>query len=179
MTRSFVRTCSLLCVSALLLGGCSALGFGKKDGDGGSGGLSESDLNAQREGRFGEGSIPTAEGEGIFRDVHFDYDSHAISDMARQDIEYNAQMLQSHSNLRVQLEGHCDERGTAEYNLALGNKRAQAVAQVLASLGVGNSRVETISYGEEVPLDPGHGEAAWSKNRRVHFSAFGAQGSQR
>lgn len=178
MSRSFVRAISTLCIATLLLSGCSALGFGKKDGANGSGGLSESDLNAQREGRFGEGSIPTAEGEGLFRDVHFDYDSHAISDLARQDIEFNAQILRSQSSLRIQLEGHCDERGTAEYNLALGNKRAQAVAQVLASLGIGQARVETISYGEEVPLDPGHGEAAWAQNRRVHFSAFGAQGGR-
>lgn len=175
MKRSFIKSLVLLSLIGLTLGGCSALGFGKKSGEGENGeGLSEADLTAQREGRFGEGSIPTAEGSGMFRDISFDYDSATISDYARQNIEYNAQVLQSNSGLRVQLEGHCDERGTTEYNLALGSKRARAVADVLASLGVTGSRIETISYGEELPLDPSSSEDAWAKNRRVHFSAFGA-----
>jgi peptidoglycan-associated lipoprotein len=175
MTRSLFRTLSLFVIIGLTLGGCSALGFGKKSGDGADGsGLSEADLTAQREGRFGEGSIPTAESGGMFRDIPFDYDSAAISDYARQDIEYNAQVLQANPNLKIQLEGHCDERGTTEYNLALGSKRARSVADILLSLGVSASRLETISYGEELPLDPSSSEAAWAKNRRVHFSAFGA-----
>ncbi len=163
---------SLLFV-ALTFSGCSLFGGGKKGADGANGGaLSEADLNAQREGRFGSGSIPTAEGGGMFRDIHFDFDSSAITDSARQDIEYNAQVLQSNSTLKIQLEGHCDERGTAEYNLALGNQRARAVSDVLLSYGTPASRLSTISYGEEVPLNPGHSEQAWAENRRVHFSAF-------
>lgn len=151
-------------------------GKGKKAADGSNGqGLSEADLNAQREGRFAGGSIPTAEGEGAFRDIHFDFDSAAISDSARQEIEFNVQALQANRDLKIQLEGHSDERGTAEYNLALGNKRAHAVSDVLVSYGVAASRISTISYGEEVPLDPGHDETAWAQNRRVHFSAFGAE----
>src|SRR5690606_18576741 len=90
----------------------------------------------------------------------------------RQSVEYNAQILQDNPDLRVQLEGHCDERGTAEYNLALGARRARAVYDLLLSYGISGSRIETISYGEEVPLDPGQNEEAWSRNRRVHFSAF-------
>jgi peptidoglycan-associated lipoprotein len=164
----------VLFTAIVLLSGCSMFGKGKKDGANGEGqGLSEADLTAQREGRFAGGNIPTAEGEGMFRDVHFEFDSSAISDSARQEIESNIQALQAQPNLKIQLEGHCDERGTAEYNLALGNQRARAVADVLASYGISGSRVSTISYGEEVPLDLGHGESSWAQNRRVHFSAFG------
>lgn len=161
-----------------LLGGCSMFGKGKKAADGTNGqGISEADLNAQREGRFSGGSIPLAEGEGAFRDVHFDYDSSAVTDTARQEIEYNVQVLQANRDVKIQLEGHCDERGTAEYNLALGNQRARAVSDVLVSFGIPASRVSAISYGEEVPLDPGHSEAAWAKNRRVHFSPFTGNGT--
>ncbi len=150
------------------LASCSSIFGSKKKGEG----LSEADLNAAREGRFGEGGIPTAEGEGMFRDVRFGYDSYNLDDMAMQSVEFNAEVLKQNSDVRVQLEGHCDERGTAEYNLSLGAQRAKAVRDTLVSLGVPSSRVETISYGEEVPLDQGHDESAWVKNRRVHFSAF-------
>lgn len=166
-------------ISCLVLSGCSMFGGGKKAGEGGDGqGLSEADLNAQREGRFAGGSIPLAEGEGAFRDIMFDYDSSAITDSARQDIEYNAQVLQANPGVRVQVEGHCDERGTAEYNLALGNQRARAVNDVLLSYGIPASRLSIISYGEEVPLDPGHSEDAWARNRRAHFSAFTDAGAR-
>jgi len=136
------------------LGGCSWFGSGSKEGEG----LSEADLNAQREGRFGEGGIPKAEGEGMFRDIGFDYDSASMNDQARMDVEYNLEVLKQNPELTVQLEGHCDERGTAEYNLSLGAERARAVKDVLLSFGLPASRMETISYGEEVPLDPGHSE---------------------
>jgi peptidoglycan-associated lipoprotein len=152
--------------------GCSRSGSGSTEAGDGSGSLSESDLNAERERRFGEGGIPTAEGEGMFRDITFEYNSASVDSTGRQDIDYNAQVLREQPDLKIQLEGHCDERGTAEYNLALGQERARAVQEVLMSLGIPKSRLETISYGEEVPLDTGHDEAAWAKNRRVHFSAF-------
>ena len=160
---------ALIAIFVLLtasLSGCSWFRSGKKDG------LSEADLNAQRDARYGEGGIPSAEGEGMFRDVHFDYDSSRIDDRARQSIEYNAEVLRTNRDLKIQLEGHCDERGTAEYNLALGNKRASSVKDVMLSYGIPATRLQTISYGEEVPLDSGRGEASWAKNRRVHFSAF-------
>lgn len=144
--------------------GCSWFGSGSGDG------LSESELEAQREGRFGSGSIPTAEGEGMFRDVHFGYDSYAIDDQARMDLESNARVLNEQKDLSITLEGHCDERGTVEYNMALGAERARAIKSALVALGVQSRRLDTISYGEEIPLDPGHDEMAWAKNRRVHFS---------
>lgn len=152
---------SLSLVAMITLAGCS--GSGDKDG------LSESDLAGKD--RFGNGSIPLAEGEGMFRDVHFDYDSSSLDSSARQDIEYNASVLKNNSGIKVILEGHCDERGTNEYNMALGATRAKAVERSLIALGISSNKLDTISYGEEVPLDPSHNESAWSRNRRVHFSA--------
>ena len=158
-----------LCLIGFLALGCSS----KKTGQNGvANGLSESDLNYQREARYGDGSIPAAEGEGMFRDVKFNYDSAQISGEGLQNIEYNAQLLQQHPELRIQLEGHCDERGTAEYNMALGQERAKSVQDVLLSYGIKTNRLQTISYGEEVPLDMGQSESSFAKNRRVHFSAF-------
>jgi peptidoglycan-associated lipoprotein len=71
--------------------------------------------------------------------------------------------------VKIQIEGHCDERGTIEYNLALGERRANSTKRYLISLGIGDKRISTISYGEEKPLDPGHNEEAWAKNRRAHI----------
>lgn len=176
MNRVTTNTARFLAVAALLAGatGCSLFGKGKKkDKYGTETTLSESELDAQRENRFGSGTIPSAEGEGLFRDVLFDYDSASISDVAQQDIESNLQLLQSNPSVRIQLEGHADERGTEEYNLQLGQARARSVRDVLLASGIPSSRIEVISYGENVPLDAGHNEAAWARNRRVHFSAMG------
>lgn len=172
ISGSYLKTTLALLIS-LTLAGCSMFGSKKSSGkEGEDGDLSEYDLNAAREGRYGSGGIPLAEGEGFFRDVHFGYDSSEISDQARQNIEYNLEVLRKNPNVQVQLEGHCDERGTAEYNLALGEKRARSVYEVLVSYGLTPKTLDTISYGEEVPLDSTMNEAAYSKNRRVHFTAF-------
>ncbi len=137
--------------------------------------LSEADLAGQYDARFGEGQIPSAEGEGIFRDIMFGYDSSTVDEYGLQDLEYNLQVLQSYPNIQLQLEGHCDERGTNEYNMALGSKRAKAVQDAMVSLGFDTSRLSTVSYGEELPLDTSGGESAWAKNRRVHFAGFGGK----
>lgn len=163
--QSLFITLLILSVAA-----CSSKGKGSRDGEDGS--LSEAALNAEREGRFADGSIPSAEGSSMFRNVNFGFDSADLNAIARQNVEYNAELLQQNPQLRVVLEGHADERGTVEYNLALGAERARSVRDVLVSLGISPSRLETVSYGEEVPLDPAHDEAAWAKNRRVHFSAY-------
>lgn len=150
---------------ALTVSGCSLFGKGKKqEGEGSE--FGESDIDS----RFGSGNIPTAGDNGPFKDVRFDYDSASISDAGRQAIEFNVQVLQQNPDTSVVLEGHCDERGTAEYNLALGAERAKAVSDVLASYGVSRSRISTISYGEEIPLEMGSNESAWAMNRRVHFA---------
>lgn len=106
----------------------------------------------------------------MFHDIHFGFDSYALDDQARSDLEANARILQQQSGLRITIEGHTDERGTVEYNLALGAERARSVKSALTALGVASNRVDTISYGEEIPLDPGHDETAWAKNRRAHFA---------
>jgi peptidoglycan-associated lipoprotein len=99
--------------------------------------------------------------------VFFDFDQWSIREDQKEVMAKNSQWLKSNPNVKVRLEGHCDERGTAEYNLALGQKRAEGVKSFLEGLGISSQRMATVSYGEERPLDPGHNEAAWMKNRRV------------
>lgn len=106
-------------------------------------------------------------------DVFFDYDKYDLRSDARQLLQDNARYLKENSGFSVLLEGHCDERGTNEYNLALGERRADAVRSYLIDLGVDGSRLSTISYGEEKPFALGHTENAWSQNRRVHFNVGG------
>ena len=101
--------------------------------------------------------------------VHFAFDSSAIDDEARAIIEAHAAHLAANPQIRLVLEGHCDERGTREYNLALGERRAQAVEKLMRALGVGSNRATTVSYGEEKPIDAEHNESAWRQNRRVEI----------
>lgn len=106
------------------------------------------------------------------RTVYFDYDSFQLSQEAAQILEANAQWIKEHSDVNIQVEGHCDERGSNEYNINLGQKRAAAVREYLAKLGVDPNRISTVSYGEERPIDPGTDEAAWAKNRRAQFLVY-------
>lgn len=101
--------------------------------------------------------------------IYFAYDSYALTSEARNALKSNADWLSANPSARVQIEGHCDERGTNEYNMALGDRRANAVRGYLEKMGVSRSRIDTISYGEERPSDPGHDEGAWSRNRRAVF----------
>lgn len=109
------------------------------------------------------------QGDSSIRDIYFNYDDHTLSEEARSALSGNAAHLREMSAMRVTIEGHCDERGTVEYNLALGQRRADATRDYLVDLGVESSRVSTISYGEERPFEMGHEESAWSQNRRAHF----------
>ncbi len=102
-------------------------------------------------------------------DVFFEFDQFVLSDSAKAVLNKKAKWLKDHPNAKVLIEGHCDERGSTEYNLALGQKRAEAAMQFILALGINPSRVSTISFGKEKPADPGQNEAAWAKNRRVHF----------
>lgn len=102
-------------------------------------------------------------------DIFFDFDRSTIKSESEAQLKENAEWMSDNSGKNLVLEGHCDERGTSEYNMALGERRAQSAKQFLMSIGVEPSRMTTISYGEEKPFDPGHNEAAWAKNRRVHF----------
>ncbi len=101
--------------------------------------------------------------------VFFDFDSSDLTAEARAVLEANAAIIKKYPTWTVTIEGHCDERGTAEYNLALGERRAVAARTYLVSLGVDADRLRTVSYGKEFPFDPGHDESAYAKNRRAHF----------
>lgn len=101
--------------------------------------------------------------------AYFEFDSYRISSQARDALDKNASWLKSNPTSTVQIEGHCDERGTTEYNLALGERRANAAKDYLIRQGIDRSRLSVISYGEERPLDPGHTEEAWGRNRRAAF----------
>ena len=101
--------------------------------------------------------------------VFYDLDSTELSPAAQQALQENAQVLRKYAQWQVTVEGHCDERGTPGYNLALGERRAITARDYLVSLGIPVARVKTVSYGKEFPFDPGHDDAAWSKNRRAHF----------
>lgn len=101
--------------------------------------------------------------------IYFDYDKYFIRDDAKIVLEKNAAWLKKWTTAKILIEGHCDERGTEEYNLALGEKRAKSTFDYLVSLGISPDRVKTISYGKSQPLDPGHNDASWQKNRRAQF----------
>lgn len=109
-------------------------------------------------------------GDPILNDVFFAFDKYNLSAEAKGTLEANAGELRTHSDTAIIIEGHCDERGTKSYNLALGEKRANAAKDYLVALGISPSRITVISYGKERPFDPGHTEAAWAKNRRAHFN---------
>jgi peptidoglycan-associated lipoprotein len=100
----------------------------------------------------------------------FAYDSDTLDDSARKILNENAQVLKSNARWIITIEGHCDERGTAEYNLALGDRRALAAKSYLLSLGISADRLKTVSYGKEFPFDTGHDEDSWLQNRRAHFT---------
>ncbi len=111
-----------------------------------------------------------AMGRFVNQDIHFAFDSAQLTPMAQVLLKEKAQWLEDNMAVDVRIEGNCDERGTTEYNLALGERRALSVKNFLVDLGISGSRLTTISYGEEKPLDPEHNEIAWAKNRRVHFT---------
>lgn len=106
---------------------------------------------------------------GAISTVYFAFDSSVVSDAARAILDSNAEFLKANPNVKIQVEGHCDERGSVQYNLALGERRARAIKNYIAALGVDASRVTMISYGKERPIDLGHDEAGWARNRRANF----------
>lgn len=153
---------SVVAMSFLLLG-CP----GKKPGPGtgvdvtGGRGPGSSLGDVQRGLQPGEG--------GPLGDIHYDYDRYDLREEARATLQQNADWLKANSTARVEVEGHCDERGTVEYNLALGAKRAKAARDYLVTLGISADRLSTISYGEELPLCRETTEECYSRNRRGHF----------
>lgn len=115
------------------------------------------------------GVAATEERASQFDDIRFDFDKSFIREDAKPALAKVADYLKKNAAAKVQIEGHCDERGTAEYNMALGARRAESARKYLLSLGVKGAALSTVSYGKEKPLDPGHTEDAWAKNRRDHF----------
>lgn len=105
----------------------------------------------------------------LLKDIHFDFDKYDIRPRDAEILKENAALLMKYPKVKIQVEGHCDERGTNEYNLALGERRANAAKKYLLSLGITTDQISSISYGEEKPLDTGHNEEAWARNRRGHF----------
>jgi peptidoglycan-associated lipoprotein len=107
--------------------------------------------------------------QGILKRIHFDFDKYDLRPDAVRTLDSNSDRIREHAQLRVRVEGHCDERGTVEYNLALGEKRARAAREYLVSRGIPAGRLRIISFGKERPIDPGHNEDAWAENRRAEF----------
>ena len=106
----------------------------------------------------------------LSEDIHFEFDKAVILPEAQEVLKGKATWLQENPDVKVMIEGHCDDRGTTEYNIALGARRAESAKTCMIDLGIAASRVSTISHGEECPVDPGHNEDAWAKNRRAHFA---------
>ena len=172
MTKRFV----LAALGLMLLVGCSSSndtatgasaggGAGTVVGAPGAGGVASSELGGPG-GWVTPGSQQDLEinvGDRVF----FAFDSAVLDDAARQTLERQAAWLKQFPAVSVTIEGHCDERGTREYNLALGDRRANAVKTYLVALGISPNRIRTISYGKERPADPGHDETAWALNRRA------------
>ena len=134
--------------------------------------LSDQDLALMEQKRWQDGNIPQAQADGFFQDIHFEYDSSMISTEDRTQLSRDSELLKEDASLQVEVEGHCDRRGTNEYNFALGEQRARSVADLLVSFGVSKNQISIISYGEELPIDPADSEPAYAQNRRVHFALF-------
>ena len=146
-----MRISKILCVImiAVLVSGCACRT--KKVGPGGD-------------------HIPVAEAGKELKDVNYAFDSYALDSTAKSILQANANWLKANPDPRVQIEGHCDERGTSEYNMVLGANRARAAYDYLRTLGIDANRMSTVSYGKELPLDPRSNEEAWARNRRAHFN---------
>lgn len=183
-TRFWKWAVLVLSVAALVAVGCAKKQTVKSEGAQGAPG-------AAAPGAVGEAPVkeappppvkvapaPPAEAPGVavteerpsqFDDVRFDFDKSVVKEEGRKTCQVVAGFLKKNPKAKILIEGHCDERGTAEYNMALGERRAAAVMSYLVSLGVSKGALSTVSFGKEKPLDPGHDEGAWAKNRRAHF----------
>ncbi len=146
----------------------STKGLASAKGEGDRGSTRESATDRSSLSQLQEGKS-TGEGSGPLKDIYFDFDSHSLSADARETLRANANWLKSNPAARAEIEGHSDERGTNEYNLALGAKRAQTAKDFLATLGVTAERLSTISYGEEIPTCKEASENCWQRNRRARF----------
>src|SRR5574337_49754 len=168
-----IATIGALCSLVLLLSGCP-----KRAELGGMEGVSTTEEKVKPSTPVQEppaAGAPTAQQpatagqESPLKDVFFDFDKSAVRGDAKPALSEDLQWLNAHSTARITIEGHCDERGTAEYNLALGERRAKATKDYLVASGVASTRIKTVSFGKERPFVMGHDESAWKWNRRAHF----------
>lgn len=120
-------------------------------------------------------SVEDMNRRGYLKDVFFDLDRSEVRSDQREALEQNAGWLRKNAEVRIVIEGHCDERGTAQYNMALGERRAQTVTDYLVALGIQPSRIQVMSYGKERPFAHGHDDQAWAQNRRGHFMVSAAR----
>lgn len=150
-------------------GGVASSGYGEFDLNGDSYEQNGGSGTYSAEG-WGDFTGPEARQKFINEDIYFMFDSTALSAGARAALDMKAKWMQINPGVTVIIEGHCDNRGTAEYNLALGEARAKTVKDYMTALGISANRMEIVSYGEEHPVVDGEGEAAWSQNRRAHFA---------
>jgi peptidoglycan-associated lipoprotein len=188
MSKLTVRFFIALCCSALLAGGCAKKEIVKGEGEAPAAPVSqpaeapapakpevkeemvqervvqEAPTTVKEEPRAAEQPMVSLE------NIYFDFDSYVLTSQARETLTRNAELMVKNGSINVQIAGNCDERGSDEYNLALGEKRANSAMNYMTTLGVPAERLSTISYGKEKPLDPGHDEAAWAKNRRDEFT---------
>ena len=186
MAQSHLGYWGLVVVIGLAVGGCapsttpkpegassSASGSkspaGQQSGAGKSGGTGESATAPGSLDALQKGQSTATPASSPLKDVFFDYDRYDLRADARQVLKANADWLKKNPSARVEIEGHCDERGTSEYNLALGAKRAQSAKDYLATLGIAGDRLSTISYGEEIQVCKQANEDCWRQNRRARF----------
>jgi len=170
-SSTIAKVVAVVSLGAMLAMGCSSKKtIGVNDGTGanglGSSGISGSDSSLEK---FKNGGTLGGNG-GPLSDIHFEYNEYTIEAQDGSVLRSNASWLQTNGQSRVQVEGHCDERGSEEYNIALGAKRAQAAKDYLVTLGIPGSRISTISYGKELPACQDHDESCWAQNRRDHFA---------
>jgi peptidoglycan-associated lipoprotein len=184
MRRNFSMTFLLLCLlaAAILSSGCAkkkVVAVKSSDAAAAESGFQEESLGGgvpgERLGRSRRGVSARAQAfgpEGIAfesEDVFFDYDQATLTEASRSLLQKKAGFLQKHREVQITIEGHCDQRGSSEYNLGLGQKRADSVKNYLQDLGIAGGRMSTVSYGKEQPLDPEMTEAAFARNRRGHL----------
>lgn len=171
MEHSKLSTAAGIVLVLALMAGCSTNKSSESSGQSAAGNPPISSMpseqmggsESQQQGGYGSGDFAQLQ-----HVVYFDFDSSDLSPAAQSILDANIAALRSGTQ-HIRLEGHTDERGTREYNLALGERRANGVARYMQVNGISASRIETISYGKEKPVDPGHDEAAWAKNRRVEI----------
>jgi len=170
-SRMWLKISVLIFVMGFLItaGCCKKKPVETQPAKSGTEGVSQEEEAAKRQREEMERIKKAAMQKFVNEDIRFDFDDASIRPDAKAILQEKVQWLKDNPGVSVTIEGHCDERGTVAYNLALGERRAQSVKKFVVNAGIDASRLQTVSYGKEKPLDPGHNEAAWAKNRRGHF----------